>query len=207
MKGKKVVSRVHNKNKRTNQRNPPSNELKYTGQVLYPGELEQNAPIVVVARVPSDLTSTVGSVINNVYGSSPSSVADWASLAASYSEYRVLATALEFYPSNKYSKTTTLTKALAHVVSRESNSAISNFGEAAAYESMKLFSLDDEIILGESLHPSPVVRMSEVAEAEWLSTGSPTSFWYHKLYTDSVSASTTYGLIVMTYRIQFRGRR
>jgi len=187
--------------------NPSSTALAYNGPIITQKDLEMDAPITIVSREPFDLVSTVGGVIANVIDSDPSTIQDWASLAAVYSQFRVLATMLEFYPSNKYSKTTTLTKALCHVADRSGSTPLANYGQAAAFESFQLLSLDEEFSMGSKEHPPPVIRMSSAEEAQWGDTSAPGAHWYHKLYADTVSASTTYGVCLVTFRVQFRGRR
>jgi len=188
-------------------RNPSSSAIAYHGRVFYPNEGQMADSITIVSKYASDLASTGAGVIANVFSNDPQNINDWSSLAAAYTDYRVLATAFEFYPSNKYSKTTTTTKAFCHVVNRQSSAALSSFNEAAAYESFKLLSLDDEVSFDNNEKVVPIVRMNGINEAEWKSTSAPATEWWHKLYTDNVSISTTFGIVIITYRLQFRGRR
>jgi len=187
--------------------NPPTSAIRYMGPIVNRAELGADQTVIVVSTYASDLASSVGAVIANVYGNDPSSLDDWSSLVAAWAEYRVLGTMFEFYPQNKYSKTTTLTRPLCHVISRDSSSALSGYGIAAAYDSFIMLSLDDETKHGSKDYPAPIARMTSTDESDFLSTASPSAKWWHKLYADTVSASTTYGLVFITYRIQFRTRR
>ncbi len=186
----------------------PSTQIEYRGPVSSRNIKNQDDTYEVLLRVPTDLASNSGGVISNVYDNNPNGTTDWSSFAATFSEYRVLATMLEFYPSNKSSKTTTVTKAMAAVVDRASSGTIASFAEAVNYESYQIFSLDDEFVeFGKGLKKAPVAKMTSTEESDFKTTAAPTAQWYHKLYSDNLSVSTTYGLVVQTFLVQFRGRK
>lgn len=138
------------------------------------------------------------SYFKNVYGSSPAQAQDWADMANIYKEYRTLGWKLSYHPSNRYSKVTTLTNPVASVIDRNSSTALTTYQQAAGYASCKIRSLEDPFTI--------TVKMSGVAEAAYVSTASPVSVSIIKFYGELLTASALYGLVLIEYEVQFRGR-
>ncbi len=74
---------------------------------------------------------------------------------------------------------------------------MTSYTQAASFESARLLSLDDPW--------SIKCDMQNAEEAQFQPTASPASVTYIKFYGDTLSASTTYGKVFISYLVQFRG--
>jgi len=160
----------------------------------------------------STLVSTIGGFISNVFDQSMTGLANWASFASIYHQFRVLAFTLEFFPANRYSKTTTSCQPGFGVVDRDDNSGLISLALAAAFSSARMLSLEDpwtdrREYRGSSV-PALIWRMETIDEAAWLSTAAPsgTGRGSIKLFFAGLTASTTYGLVTQRVLVQFRGK-
>jgi hypothetical protein len=142
----------------------------------------------------SDGTGTIA----NVYGSSPTGVADWSSLAAVFEEFRTLAFEVRYFPNNRYSKVSTTCTPLLGIVDRANNAAFASYNALMSHASHKRLSLEDPWVM--------IFHMSGSDEAEFQTTNSPTDDGWIKFFSTGLTASTTYGQFFITYRAQFRGR-
>jgi len=185
----------------------PISAVSFTGSIFDVSESGQNDAHTVAMTFAQNIASTAGGVINDVFGNDPSSCNDWTSLAAVFGEYRVLGTMFEFYPQNKYSKSVVITRPVAVVVDRSTSTPLTSYAAAADFSSFHMASMDDELKRGSRDHPPVIARMSSTDEAAFRSTSSNVSTWWTKLYGDGLSASTTYGVNFVTYRVQFRARK
>jgi len=173
--------------------------LEYRGPVRTAADMEQEDLHTTAFSAEFNLASSVGSQIQFVLTSDPSTlVSDWASLAASFEESRTLAIELAFYPSNRYNKTTTTTRPILLLVDRNNGGVIGNYNAGSTHVSARIKSLEDPWKI--------TAKMQGADEAQWTSTSGPTARYWIKTYADGLSASTEYGLCIATYRVQFRGR-
>lgn len=143
-----------------------------------------------------DLASTAGGAIADVYGNSPSGAPNWADMNTVWGEYRTLAMTIEFYPNNRYSKTTTTCVPLAVVVDRRNATAYASYDAATSHETARLRSLED---------PWRVeIKMDGSEESQFIAVSGPTSSNWLKLYASGLTISTTYGKVFIKYLVQFR---
>jgi len=142
------------------------------------------------------LVSDAGGVISTVFGNNPSSAGNWADTNTVWGEHRVLAFKVEFFPYNRYSKTTTTCIPVVVDVDRRSATALPNMAAATSRETAKLKSLEDPWKIE--------AKMKGSEEAQFLAVSSPNSFIWIKTYTSGLTVSTTYGLILVRYLVQFR---
>jgi len=172
----------------------------YTGPLNSVMYSEQKDLHTVLMKGRKELSSTSGGVIAEVYGNDAFYNADFSSIAASFEECRVLGMSLEFHPTNRYNKTTTICKPAYVVVDRSSSGALTGYSAALNHGSCKIVSLEDFFI--------KTVKMSNAEESQFqiCSTGSITAKSWIKIYVDGLSLSTVYGDLIFTYLIQFRGR-
>lgn len=177
----------------------PANALTYLGPIRTNITREmRDLHTVVTAYSNPTWGSDSGGVIAPVYGDNPNTVADWASLAACFEEYRVLAHEVSYYPKNRYARGTVTTAPLATVVDRGGAGGFSDYTSPATHASFKMHTLDDPWTV--------VCQMEGADEATFKATSSPGDTRWIKLYASGLSVSTTYGVLIITYRIQFRGR-
>jgi hypothetical protein len=176
---------------------PSSKSISYNGPVrLASADAEQSLHSLQLVN-EFQLTSNSGGVINNVFPSSPNGCADWSSLALVFDEYRTLGFQVEFYPDNRYTKVTTNCTPLVCVVDRDNAAALTTYTIGAQYESCKFESVEDPWIRK--------VKMNGIEDSGFVNTTSPVPTFYIKLYGQNESVSTTYGLIIIRYLVQFRG--
>jgi hypothetical protein len=147
------------------------------------------------------LTSTAGGVIDSNYNSDPASysLSDWTSLAALYHEYRTLGLRVEFYPNNRYSKTTTNCTPMIVCVDRQSGGTLGSYQVAMNHASAKKVSLEDPW--------REQAKMQNAEEAMFISTSGTQALFWIKFYADSLTVSTQYGRAFVYLLIQFRGRK
>jgi len=190
---KKRVARVGNQSEIS------ATALAYTGPVRTLASNQQvDLHTVVCSYTNAAFGSSAAGVIQPSYGDDPSLVGDWASLVAVYEEYRTLAFEVAYYPNNRYAPGTTFRTPIAVVPDRASAAILGSYAVAAEHASCKIFTLDD---------PWRVkMNMQDVTESQFIATSTPTPTKWIKLFSNGLSLSTTYGMVIITYRIQFRGK-
>jgi hypothetical protein len=144
------------------------------------------------------ITSSAGGVVATTFAASPTGSVDWGNLSACWHEYRVIGFRVEFYPNNRYSKTTTTCRPMIVVGDRSNGGALASYSAAVAHESAVKRSLEDPFTFE--------LKMTGVEDAVWTPVGTSFSFGWIKFYADGLSVSTEYGMYVCYRRVQFRGR-
>jgi hypothetical protein len=204
------MSHKHNRNVRKNHdeklgssRNSPSFKEPATKTITYNGPIrlvsadaEQSLHSLQLVN-EFQITSSGAGIINNVFPSSPNGCADWSSLALVFDEYRTLGFRVEFYPDNRYSKTTTNCTPLLCVIDRDNAAALTTYTLGAQYESCMFVSIEDPW--------KREVKMNGIEDSGFVNTTSPAPTFYMKLYGQNLSVSTGYGLVIIRYLVQFRG--
>ncbi len=180
-------------------RETPSNALSYTGPIVSPAAYEEADLHTVLLASTAILSSSAANIINNEYNNDPSGYHEWSSFATLFHEYRVLGMEIHFRPKDRYSKTTTLCNPLATVVDRSASGVLINYNVAASHASCKWQSLEDPW--------QRVIKMSNAEEAQFRQTASPAAYMWFKLWADTLSASTNYGMLIIKLLVQFRGRQ
>ncbi len=178
--------------------NPSQTALIYTGPIQTVDEVNERATIASVMMTTAFLSSSAGSVINTVFASSPTGCTDWGSFAASWHEYRVLGMRVEYFPNNRYSKSTTTCRPLIVCSDRSNGGTIASYSSAVGHESARKRSLEDPWV--------EEIKMEGAEDAVWTSTATSYSALWIKLYADGLSVSTEYGMYIQYIRVQFRGR-
>jgi len=175
--------------------------LSYKGRVRSKPDFEQQDTTTAVLTYTGNLSSAA-SVINASYGNDPSNATDWSNFAGNWQQYRVLAWELTFVPLNRYNKATTvLCNPCVVVISRQNSTGgavLTSYANAVAYESYKIHTLEDPFM--------KKIHMDGAGESQFLPTNSTSSVSWMKFYADTLTATFTYGLVVISYRVQFRGK-
>jgi len=152
-------------------------------------------------KMVSDLTATSDGSGNLVatYGNLPSLGSNWSSAAAFFDEYRVLATTLEFRPNWFASGATTVVLApVTTVIDYDSSAALTGYTLAAQYSSVKEF---------RGMVPwKRTALMSGSADSGFISTASPGSTFWIKIWSAGNPVSTALGRYVFVMYVQFRGK-
>jgi hypothetical protein len=106
-----VKTRAKNRSRKSKQTNGQSPKETPVGAMVYSGPISSPSfhQAINLKTVPllldTQLTSTGGSVINNVYSSSPSTCADWSGASSIWKEFRTLGFRIDYVPNLKYATT------------------------------------------------------------------------------------------------------
>lgn len=181
--------------------NPSPNIQTYHGPIVSKAEKEEVDSITLPLNFTGVITSSAGGVIDASYSTDPSSyaLADWTNIAGTWHEYRVLGMRMEFFPNNRYSKTSTVCTPMIVVIDRASAGLLGSYQAAMDHSSAKKVSLEDPWV--------KEYRMSNVAESAFIPVGSPVAHAWIKFYADSLSVSTQYGRAFVYLLLQVRGRK
>jgi len=136
--------------------------------------------------------------LNDVFGNLPSVASNWSNIAAVFDEYRVLAMKLSF-KSNFFTGGTLVSLApIVSVVDLDTSPALTSYVFASNYSSAKEFKA--------MTNWSRTYLMSGTENTGFISTASPTTTAYIKVWSASNPASTLIGRYVVNYYVQFRGK-
>lgn len=179
----------------------PMNAPFYNGPTRFYSEKNELHTTTAVCVAEGPLSSDVTGTINIVIADNPSALGsnpNWTALQGVYDEYRILAVEMKYCPNDRYNRGVSVYTAPVYgVIDHDANTALTSYANAARYESCKQLSLDTPWTM--------IARMSEFSEATFLNTNGPVSRYYLKFYGTGLTASTNYGRIIYTYRVQFRG--
>jgi hypothetical protein len=174
----------------------------YKGPLKIKSQRDEVMTEVTTMNFTGLITSTAGGVIDSNYTSDPNSygLTDWTNLVALYHEYRTLGIRVEFYPYNRYSKTTVVcTPAIAVTDHATPTSTLGGYQTAMSHESAKKVSWEDPWVME--------ARMSGIEESGFISTAGTTALFSVKYYSDGLSVSTVYGRFFVYVVLEMRGRK
>lgn len=200
MEKRKFERKGKDKKKRLmNQTEVSAKATSYSGPVRFPFEYRQQDLHTTVCTLDQVLASDGAGQIATVFGSYASSASGWSNLIAVFDEYRTLAMELKYIPLDRYNRGVSVsTGPIYTVVDYDTATALSSFADASKYASFRPQSLD-----------VPWVQrayMNGVENAQFLNTATPSSTIYIKVYSSGNTFTTNYGRVVISYRIQFRGK-
>jgi hypothetical protein len=175
--------------------------LTYKGPIISSASKEEADTVTTLITFTGLITSTAGGVIDTNFSDDPASyaVADWTNLAATWHEVRSLGLRVEFFPHNRYSKTTVVCTPLITVIDRQSAGTLGSYATAMAHSSARKCSLEDPWV--------EEVRMQNAEEAQFTSSSGTQSLKWVKFYADGLSVSTVYGRAFVYNLLQLRGRK
>jgi hypothetical protein len=178
---------------------PSSLALSYKGQTVSKWDKNNTNTVSVVLRQLTTITSSAGSQIENVFSiDNPNGSTNFSTYAEVFDEYRVLSSEISYEPSNQYTgASTTIVNPLATVLDRDGAGPLTGFNQALGYGSFELKNL--------SRKWTRSYKMDGTREAVFLTTASPGSTGDFLIYAGGLTASTAYGYVVQTWRVQFRG--
>ncbi len=134
------------------------------------------------------------------------SVSDWASMVATFTEYRILAMEFNYAPIIKYYDNTgggspnQIYPPVISVVQHSDSAALTGYAQAAVHESAKIHRSDRNIVR--------TIRMADVSEAVWVDINqSPNNLMYIKMYGSGFTNSANIAQGIYTFLVQFRGRK
>ncbi len=195
------------KNKRTKRRSartgedfprpPPTSSLSYRGGI--PTRTSERGITAVLRQISTQATGVAATTLNVTLGNNPSSSDNWADYSAAWTQYRVLGVRIEWQPYYNNSFPTTVS------VGAFINTILHQTGAPSTNSVANCFSSGDSRV---SNYYKPHVRtwkMLDSNEAQWIPTSAPVSSSYvYSSYANNLLASTTYGVLYITYFVQFR---
>jgi len=191
---------------------PADSALTYTGPLWERFGPTNSDSVVTNLIYGVTLNSTAAGLITTVFDQTMTGLTDWTNWSGIYDEYRVLATQLEFFPNNRYSKVAATCTPGFGVIDRDSNGALVSASQALQYSSCRILSLEDPWTDRREYRGSSVPalnwRMNSVADAMYVTTAAPIAATKPaiKLYFSGLSASTGYGFVIQRVKVQFRGK-
>lgn len=186
-------------NRKQSSKKVPTTAAIYRGPIVNRLDRDQADTEEICVNWTGLLTSTGGGTINTVIAGDPNNSTDYASFTDTYDEARVLGFRIEYFPFNRYSKTTTSCTPLIVVKDRTDNTALSSYSNAMNFSSAKKRSLEDPW--------SEEIRMNGIEDAGFLDSTSIGWTYVFKTYGDGLTVSTNYGRYFCYVLVQFRGRR
>lgn len=184
--------------------------LMYNGGVMIPRSKMQETITPFNMFFETQLTSSSVGTIATVYTNDPTNCLEWSTISGPFEEFRVLAFELEFFPSNRYSKTTTVCMPGVGVIDHAGTGALASLAAGFAHESCRVLSLEDPWTsrrdFAGNKSPPLIWNMMGAEEAVWTGTQSTLSNSAIKLYFTGLSNSTVYGMVLLRFLVQFTGR-
>lgn len=179
-----------------------STKMKYSGPISVKGSKNEVETAVLVSSQAVELTSTSAGLIAPVFGSWPSGIGDWSSIQATWHEVRTLGVEAVFVPSNRYSKTTTVTRPIISVIDHTDPGVLGSYSIAANHSSAAYHTLDDPFRFEAKMDGAEEAQFQDVNTAP-----AGGNRFYLKLYADGLSFSVAYGIVFLKYLYQVRGRK
>lgn len=192
-----MVGRKRRVNKKAS--HPSANVTIYKGPIIDPQDRQESDMIETVLSFTDVLDSNGAGAILDVIGNDPAASGDFSSFSNIYDEYRVLGERLEFFPYNRYSKTTTTCVPIIVVKDRNDSLALASYSAALQYSSAVKRSLEDPWV--------EQMKMNGIEDAGFVNTASTSANRWYKFYGDGLTTSTNYGRYFFYLRVQFRGRK
>jgi len=193
-KGKKKSGRKP----RSNRVNIPSGAQSYKGPLTYTRSKSNQGLTVIQCRNSFAFTSSSGGVVSTVCANNLASFLDTTSIETLYDEWRCLSCEVMYVPNVTGGAQTALAYSVAvGVVDNDNATALPSFSSGIDYESAKVFSLDGKMKL--------VWRMAGAPDSDFLTDDTKPSTWF-KFFCSGLTASSTYGQLIVTALFQVRGR-
>ncbi len=119
-------------------------------------------------------------------------------VALAFREYRILGLQVEFIPNNQY-QTGSVTVPIYLVKDRsDTTTALTSYSGAVAYPSCLKKTLQEKWRIS--------VKMQQLEEAGFTPVATPVNLYCIKSYLLGAAATTTFGRVIVTRLVQFRGR-
>lgn len=176
-----------------------ANKLTYNGPLTTPASKTQMDLHTLTCHYINSAYSSDGSgVISAVYSDDPSPSTDWSSLAASFEEYRTLGHQLEYVTQNQYLRGSITTRPICLVDDRANATPLTSYANAAEHASITVKTMDNGW--------KKRINMNGSDEAVFQKTSAPVATRWIKTYCSGLSFSSSYGVLLITYLVQFRGK-
>ncbi len=177
---------------------PSPGKLVYSGPI--PTHTAESGTLVLLREVAT-LSTGAGTSFNSIIDNNPSGTDNWSEYSTSWSEYRVLGIRFDFRPQYSVNTATIATAPLVHsVLHMKANPSITSYGDVFAYGDSYLGHVTKQRL--------SEWRMTTPEEATFVDTSAPagTAVCYTN-YASGLTTATTYGIVFITYLVQFRNAR
>ncbi len=172
----------------------------YTGPIRVGESAWTDKLDVVNLHSVSTISSNGVGVMASEITFNPNTTAEWASFAARYLEYRVLAVLAEFHPRPIVNTTGVIGAPVVFATNKGGA-----FGTPSSR--VQVFSLTNPKV-GHSMKVMKYeIRPDDYTDLDVGSTGSPSSEFSLLLYSDSMTVSTTFYDVFFTWVVQFSSRQ
>lgn len=197
----KAKQKGKNKNKKSKRNpfeGPSSSAIKYNGPLRLP-RFKMNMDTIVAELSNSfTISSNGGGTFANVIANNLASYLDNTSYTALYDEYRSISMQATYYPNLSGGAQASVAYQVAYgVIDNDNSAALTTVSSAVDYASVKPFTLDQKMIL--------TWKMNGTEDASFINNSGTATVWF-KYYCTGLTASTSYGTIVVKTLFQFRGR-
>lgn len=172
--------------------------LSYRGPI--PTRTAENGAVVLLREIAT-LSTGAGTSFNSIIDNNPSGCDNWSEYSTSWSEYRVLGIRFEYVPQFAVNTAVVNVSPLVHcILHMKSNPAITSYPQAFSYGDSHLGHVCRRRLME--------WRMSTPEEASFLDTNAPAGVAVaYTNYAEGLTTATQYGILFVTYLVQFRNAR
>jgi len=196
------------KNKKIVRKELAPTAARYDGPVRSPEMFQQHDTYTTVLTSDGIISSDVGGVLAPVFTSNPNApgggfgpATGWASLAAVFDEYRVLAFEVEFL--SVYDQLISgASNMLTSVIDYDSTAALVSYAQSDNYASQKNFSIQEY----DGKLKKRIVLMNGIENSVFITTTGPAALMWLKMFASGLVVSTQVLHVFVRYRVQYRGR-
>lgn len=181
---------------------PSSAAIKYSGPAKELRDISDG--IVVELRLTQSVASGATTQLNYTVNCDPSSADNWSEYSTSWGEYRVLAMTTQYEPAFSVSY---LGVGSVFGVGPSVHSSYHQYAAPTSTNYATAWSVGDSTVSHVTKRSKRVWRMSEPREANFSTVATPaTNIFGASYFADNVVTATTYGIMFITYLVQFRSR-
>jgi len=202
------MTKQNNKRARRTKRRSPNQAVPSSAAIRYSGPAKElrdiSDGIVVELRLTQSVASGATTQLNYTLNTDPSAADNWSEYSSSWGEYRVLAMTTQYEP---LFSVTYQGVASTYGVGPSVHSSYHQYAAPATTNYATAWSVGDSIVSHVTKKSRRVWRMSEPREANFSTVASPaTNIFGASYFADNVITGTTYGIMFITYLVQFRSR-
>lgn len=180
---------------------PSSTVVRYNGPLFGPGAHDATDTYCGSFISEAAFTTSGGgdyTTIFTPYWTAAPSSAQAGYIALAFREYRILALKVEFVPNNRYQVAAVTTPIYLVKDRSDTTTALTSYSGAVAYPSCVKKTLQEKW--------SVSIKMQQLEEAGFVPNSTASNCYCIKAYLVGAAATTTFGRIIVTRLVQFRGR-
>jgi len=183
---------------------PPAGATSYNGPIMIRGGSRDSSMVLARLSDTGIISSNNIGVIAQVFTNIASNLQEWSSWASIYEEYRVLSFVVHWEPW--YTNWVPITVGTGLASSPIMAYTDRNTGAPVISSYDAGYQHDTAVVRNISQRWTYSVRAAAVSEMTFQVTGSPANTFQIGIYSDTLTASTAYGLLCVEALVQFRNR-